>query len=268
MLFEARTASLTSDAKTENGRVGRGGPMSTAAVVELSDVSVVRGRRSVVRGVSFDLHRGSICGLIGPSGCGKTTVMRSIVGTQRNVSGEIRVLGLRAGSASLRRRVSYTTQQLSAYTDVTVRDNLRYFARILRVRHSQVEHAMRRLRLDPYADRLVRSLSAGQQQRVSLAVALLGEAEVLILDEPTVGLDPALRNELWSLFRELAGAGSTLLISSHVMDEAERCHQLLLMRDGSILASGSPDTLRERTKAATLEQAFLRLVDEQGAPFT
>jgi ABC-2 type transport system ATP-binding protein len=237
--------------------------MRAAPVVALSGVSVIRGHRTVVRAVSFDLHRGSISGLIGPSGCGKSTVIRSIVGAQRNVSGDIRILGAPAGSASLRRRVSYTTQGLSVYTDLTVIDNLRYFAQILRTPHSQVERALHRLRLDPYASRLVRSLSAGQQQRVSLAVALLPDAEVLILDEPTIGLDPALRNELWSLFHELAIAGSTLLISSHVMDEAERCDQLLFMRDGSILACGSPDALHATTKAVTLEQAFLRLVDSQ-----
>jgi ABC-type multidrug transport system ATPase subunit len=240
--------------------------VSTATVVELREVSVTRGGRAVVRGVGFDLARGSISGLIGPSGCGKTTVMRSIAGTQRNVSGEIRVLGLPAGSASLRRRVAYTTQELSVYRDLTVRDNLRYFAQILRASRTQVEQALRRLSLAPYADRLVRSLSTGQQQRVSLAVALLDDAELLILDEPTVGLDPVLRNDLWRLFRELAGVGSTLLISSHAMDEAERCDQLLFMRDGAILASGSPGALRERTQVATLEEAFLRLVDEQAGP--
>jgi ABC-2 type transport system ATP-binding protein len=233
--------------------------------VELVDVTVTRGNRRVVRNATFSLDRGSVTGLIGPSGCGKSTLIRSIVGTQRRVDGQVRVFGLPAGSAPLRRRVAYTTQGRSVYSDLTVRDNLRYFAQILDAPSASIDRAIVRLSLADEADHLVANLSGGQQQRVSLAVALLGDAELLVLDEPTVGLDPVLRNELWGLFRELAAAGSTILVSSHVMDEAERCDRLIFMRDGLILAAGAPRELRKRTGAETLEQAFLRLAGERTA---
>jgi ABC-2 type transport system ATP-binding protein len=239
------------------------GLVGAAPAVDLQHVTITRGNRQVVRNATFSLDPGSITGLIGPSGCGKSTVIRAIVGTQRRVAGDVHVLGLPAGSAALRRRVAYTTQGRSIYTDLTVRDNLRYFAQILGVPSSRVDRALARLTLAGHADDLVQDLSGGQQQRVSLAVALLGDTELLVLDEPTVGLDPVLRNELWSLFHELAAAGSTLLVSSHVMDEAERCDRLIFMRDGVILAAGTPHELRERTGAGTLEQAFLRLTGEK-----
>jgi ABC-2 type transport system ATP-binding protein len=237
--------------------------MNNTPAVDLQNVTITRGGRQVVRNATFSLDRGSITGLIGPSGCGKSTVIRAIVGTQRRVGGDVRVLGLPAGSAPLRRRVAYTTQGRSVYSDLTVRDNLRYFAQILQAPPTRVDRALARLTLTDHADDLVQDLSGGQQQRVSLAVALLDEAELLVLDEPTVGLDPVLRNELWALFRELAAAGSTLLVSSHVMDEAGRCDRLIFMRDGVILAAGTPDELRERTGVDTLEQAFLRLAGEK-----
>ena len=237
--------------------------MAQPLAIELTGVSIVRRGRMAVRDVSFGLGDGVLCGLIGPSGSGKTTVMRAIVGTQRNVSGDVRVLGERAGSEPLRHRVAYTTQELSVYRDLTVRDNVEYFARILGATAGRLDAVLARLGLGPDEHALVRNLSGGQQQRVSLAVALLQDAEVLVLDEPTVGLDPVLRDELWRLFHELATRGRTLLISSHVMDEAERCERLLFMRDGSVFASGNPGELRARTGAATLEQAFLRLTAER-----
>jgi len=191
--------------------------------------------------------------------------MRAIVGVQVVAGGRITVLGEPAGSAQLRRRVGYMTQSLSVYPDLSVRENLRYFARLYGVGPAQVEAAIRTVALDEYGDRVLQRLSGGQRARVSLAAALLGEPELLVLDEPTVGLDPLLRRDLWALFHRLAEAGTTLVVSSHVMDEAERCDRLLLLRDGRLVATGSPDELRRRTGSRGLDDVFLRLVEEEGS---
>jgi len=226
-------------------------------------LSVTRGKREVLHGITFGLPAGRITGLIGPSGCGKTTLMRAIVGVQRNVSGELRVLGLAPGSAELRRSIGYGTQSMAAYEDLSVRENLDYFAALAGSPRGQTDAVLARVELRDSAAQLVRSLSGGQRSRVSLAIALLGEPRLLVLDEPTVGLDPLLRERLWREFRSLAGAGATLLVSSHVMDEAERCDEVLLVRDGRLLAQASPGELARRTGTENLEQAFLRLVEHE-----
>jgi ABC-type multidrug transport system ATPase subunit len=231
--------------------------------VEARGLSVWRGGRKVLQDVTFDLPAGRITGLIGPSGGGKTTLMRAVVGVQRHVQGEVSVLGMAPGSAALRRCVGYSTQTLAAYEDLSVRENLEYFAALVGASREQVDELLVRVDLQAAADQLVRSLSGGQRSRVSLATALLGEPELLVLDEPTVGLDPVLRERLWGLFRELAAAGVTLLVSSHVMDEAARCDEVLLVRDGRILAQATPAELTQRTGTSNLEQAFLRLVEER-----
>jgi ABC-2 type transport system ATP-binding protein len=231
--------------------------------VEARDLRVRRGGREVVHGVTFGLPAGRITGLIGPSGGGKTTLMRALVGVQQHVRGEVSVLGMVPGSAALRRRLGYGTQSLAAYEDLSVGENLEYFAALVGAGRGQVDELLVRVDLQAAADQLVRSLSGGQRSRVSLATALLGEPELLVLDEPTVGLDPVLRERLWGLFRELAGAGVTLLVSSHVMDEAARCDEVLLVRDGRILAQATPAELTQRTGTEDLERAFLRLVEER-----
>jgi len=233
------------------------------AAVSVRDLHVDRGGRPVLRGVSFEVPRGSVVGLLGPSGCGKTTLMRAIVGVQIVKSGTVTVLGRPAGDPALRRSVGYATQTPAVYTDLTVTENLRYFAAVLGASHRHVHRAIEEVGLRPYRDRQAATLSGGQRSRLSLAVALLGEPELLVLDEPTVGLDPLLRLELWELFHRLASRGTTLLISSHVMDEAARCRRLLLMRDGEILADDTPEALRARTKAADLEEVFLHLIAER-----
>ncbi|MEU7054949.1 ABC transporter ATP-binding protein [Streptomyces sp. NPDC046197] len=245
-------------------------PRTGTDAVHAAGLTVVRGPRTVLRGLDFTVPRGQITGLLGPSGCGKSTLMRAIVGTQAKVGGTLDVLGSPAGHASLRTRIGYVTQAPSIYDDLTVRQNLEYFAAILdpgraaaERRHDHVTRAITDVDLTSHADALAGSLSGGQRNRVSLAVALLGTPELLVLDEPTVGLDPVLRRDLWNLFHDIAATrGATLLVSSHVMDEAERCHRLLLMREGEILADDTPDALRSRTGAETVEAAFLHLVDE------
>ncbi|NJP53781.1 ABC transporter ATP-binding protein [Streptomyces sp. SBST2-5] len=244
-------------------------PEPDPPAVRAQDLTVVRGSRAVLRNLGFTVPRGQITGLLGPSGCGKSTLMRSIVGTQAKVTGTLDVLGRPAGHPSLRARIGYVTQAPSVYDDLTVRQNLEYFAAILHpgraaagLRRESVTRAIADVDLTSHADALAGNLSGGQRSRVSLAVALLGTPELLVLDEPTVGLDPVLRRDLWQLFHDIAAErGTTLLVSSHVMDEAERCHRLLLMRAGELLADDTPDALRDRTGADTVEAAFLHLVD-------
>ena len=230
------------------------------AAIEIDGLRVVRGGRVVLPGLTAQIAAGRVTGLLGPSGSGKSTLIRAIVGVQIVAGGAVRVLGEPAGSPSLRRRVAYLTQAPSVYGDLTVRENLRYFARILGV--DGVERALETVGLETHADSVVDRLSGGQRARASLATALLGEPDVLVLDEPTVGQDPLLRRELWDEFHALAEGGATLLVSSHVMDEADRCENLLLIRGGELLVTGTPAELRERTGTNDLDAAFLRLVEE------
>jgi ABC-2 type transport system ATP-binding protein len=241
------------------------GATSSAAAIIVEDLYVHRAKVPVLEGLSLAVPKGRIVGLLGPSGSGKTTLMRSIVGVQVVQSGRIEVLGLPAGSRALRRRVAYVTQQASVYDDLTVRQNLGYFRQVLGAGASDVDRVIERTDLGSVANRLAGSLSGGQRGRVSPAAALLGTPEVLVLDEPTVGLDPVLRVELWGLFRNLADEGATLLVSSHVMDEAKRCDRLLLMRDGDLLADDSVRGVLEVTGTDDVEAAFLRLID-RGTP--
>jgi ABC-2 type transport system ATP-binding protein len=229
--------------------------------VEVERLQVVRGGKVVLHELSCSVDGGSVTGLLGPSGSGKSTLIRAIVGVQTIAGGEVRVLGSPAGAKQLRARVGYMTQAPSVYGDLTVRENLRFFASVLGTPRNTVERVLGEVALEEEADRVVERLSGGQRARVSLATALLGAPELLVLDEPTVGLDPVLRRDLWQLFHDLAEQGTTLVVSSHVMDEADRCDALLLIRDGRLLAQATPAELRARTGADRLDEAFLRLIE-------
>jgi ABC-2 type transport system ATP-binding protein len=233
--------------------------------IRIRELQVRRGEKLVLPSISLELPAGRVIGLLGPSGSGKTTLIRAIVGVQIVESGSVEVLGLPAGSPPLRARVGYVTQAPSVYGDLTVRENLRYFARVLDAPAARVEEAIQTVGLTEQADQVVGTfsggLSGGERSRVSLATALLGRPELLVLDEPTVGLDPVLRRDLWNTFHRLAEEGATLLVSSHVMDEAERCDELVLLRDGDVVATGSPSALRERAGEQDLEEAFLKLAE-------
>jgi ABC-2 type transport system ATP-binding protein len=232
------------------------------AAVEVRTLRVVRGGVPVLDGLTLDVAAGRVTGLLGPSGSGKTTLLRAVVGVQRVAGGGVQVLGLPAGTPALRTRVSYRTQAAAVYMDLSVRENVRFFARVLGLAEGAVDEAIGAVDLAPYANRVAARLSGGQLARVALATALLGNPDVLVLDEPTVGLDPVLRRDLWELFHRLADGGATLLVSSHVMDEAERCDELLLLRDGELLATGTPQALRDRTGAREMDDVFLRLIEE------
>lgn len=228
--------------------------------IEIDRLTVRRGGRLVLGGITAALPSGRVTGLLGPSGSGKSTLIRAIAGVQARVSGTVTVLGERPGSATARRWVGYMTQQSAVYEDLTVEENVRYFAAI---RGAAAGDVLARVSLEPQARQLVRNLSGGQRARVSLATALVGEPRLLLLDEPTVGLDPLLRRDLWALFRKLAGAGATLLVSSHVLDEARHCDELLLLREGSLVAQLTPAELVARTGTEDLDEAFVRLIERQ-----
>lgn len=239
--------------------------MMNNSAVEITQLRVRRGRTRVFDGIDLTIPPGEITGLLGPSGCGKTTLMRSIVGVQRIASGEVSVLGEPGGSARLRDRVAYGTQGAAVYGDLTVRQNLSYLAALLKAPKGDVDRVIDEVGLRDQAGQLVESLSGGQSTRVSLAMALIGAPELVVLDEPTVGLDPVLRAELWGLFRALADRGVTMIVSSHVMDEALRCDRLLLMRDGRIIADTTPRALLDDTGTSDPEAAFLALIERDRA---
>lgn len=235
--------------------------MKSAA--EAVGLSVARGGRDVLRGLDFTIPVGEVTGLLGPSGCGKSTLMRALVGVQAGVRGTCTVLGEPAGSRALRPRIGYVTQAPSVYDDLSVAENLAFFARVLGVDRAEVGRCLETVDLADRGDDVVANLSGGQRSRASLAVALLGSPSLLVLDEPTVGLDPVLREDLWSTFHGLAESGVAVLVSSHVMDEAERCDRLLLMRDGVFIADGTPAEIKRTAglaEADDIEAAFLAIV--------
>jgi ABC-2 type transport system ATP-binding protein len=231
--------------------------------IKIEDLHVVRGGRPVIDDLNLHVAAGSVTGLLGPSGCGKSTLMRAIIGVQVVAGGRVTVLGDLAGSPELRRRVGYVTQAPSVYGDLSISENLRYFAAIVGVGQKRIGEVIQTVGLAGREQQVVGSLSGGERSRVSLASALLNDPELLVLDEPTVGLDPVLRAELWGTFHELAAAGSTLLISSHVMDEASECDELLLMRDGTLLEQTTPERLREQTAEQDLGRAFLAIIQRE-----
>jgi ABC-2 type transport system ATP-binding protein len=230
------------------------------SAIEVKDLVVERGKRRVLHGISCSVAPGSVTGLLGPSGSGKTTLMRAVVGVQVVKSGTVTVLGQPAGSAPLRRTVGYLTQSPSVYADLTVRENVRYFATLFGYGSAEAEKAIKDVGLADAAGQLVSTLSGGQRSRASLACAILGHPKLLVLDEPTVGQDPVLREDLWQQFHALAAAGTTVLVSSHVMDEANRCERLLLIREGRLIADDSPDAVRAAAGTDDLDEAFLRLI--------
>lgn len=233
--------------------------MAQIVTIRAESLSVKKDNVHILDELDFDVATGSITGLIGPGGSGKTTLMRAIVGLQK-ISGTLEVLGSNAGNKKIRSKIGYVTQAPAIYDDLTVLQNVRYFAALVGASHSQVEDTINLVDLGGQRSQMAKKLSGGQKARVSLAIALLGEPELLVLDEPTVGLDPLLRRQLWQLFMDLAAQGKTLIISSHVMDEAEKCQSVLLLRDGKLLWHDSRDSLLKTTRTHSVEEAFLKMV--------
>jgi ABC-2 type transport system ATP-binding protein len=213
-----------------------------------------------VDGVSFDLAPGRIYGLLGPNGSGKTTLIRLLTGMARPTAGHAEVLGTTMPSRPMLARIGYMTQADGIYPTLTVGENARFFAAAYGVRgREDVDAALRLVNLDDRRDAVALTLSGGQRRRLSLACALVHRPPVIFLDEPTVGIDPLLRAEFWDHFRGLAAGGTTIVVSSHVMDEADRCDELLFIRSGKVTARGAGDELRSRAGTLDLEDAFLRL---------
>jgi len=237
--------------------------MEQSSSLVAKNLTVEKAGQTILSGLTFTVQAGKITGLIGPSGSGKTTLMRSIVGVQKFSNGTLAVFGQNAGNKNLRTRIGYVTQSPAVYADLTVWQNLRYFAVLAKADKQQVNDVLKSVHLDGKKQQLVENLSGGERARVSLAIALLGDPDMLVMDEPTVGLDPVLRIELWELFAELAKKGKTLLVSSHVMDEAERCDQLLLMRSGKLLWSDSKDKLLQITRTDSVEKAFIKAINSR-----
>jgi ABC-2 type transport system ATP-binding protein len=232
------------------------------SAIESQDLTVVIDAQRILDNVSFNIGTGRIVGLLGPSGAGKTTLIRVILGLQKPTSGRAGVLGFTPGSPAVRPHVGYVSQSPSVYADLTVAENIYYFGTLLGVDKSECSYVLEQVELTQYTNRIVGSLSGGQRARVSLATALLGSPKVLLLDEPTVGLDPLLRQNLWGQFKQLADAGTTLLVSSHVMDEADQCDELLFIRNGALLAAGPKHVILQKTKSRSMEEAFIRLSKE------
>ncbi|MGA9762931.1 MAG: ABC transporter ATP-binding protein [Gaiellaceae bacterium] len=239
--------------------------MPAAPSIVVEKLRIRRGGVIVLDEISLSVASGKVTGLLGPSGSGKTTLMRAVVGVQIVEAGAITVLGEPAGTPPLRWKVGYMTQNPAVYGDLTVRENLRYFSRILGGGPTDVEDVLETVDMTAFGDRVVNRLSGGQRARVSLATALIGDPQLLVLDEPTVGLDPVLRRDLWKAFNELAAQGKTLLVSSHVMDEADHCHDLLLLRDGKLVTIGTPADVRAQSGKQDLDEAFLVLINEEVA---
>ena len=236
--------------------------------VKIRNLSVTLDRKlEALKNINLEFESGKITGVIGPSGAGKTTLIRSIVGRLRITRGSISVFDKPAGSPELRKQVNYMTQELSVYPDLTVRENLSYFITMSGQPRNQIKkiilNVLKAVDMTSKSNSLITDLSTGQKQRVSLAIALVGSPKLLVLDEPTVGLDPVLRDKLWRLFASLAERGIALIITSHSMDEAKRCDDLVLIRDGRVIAHSTPSELRRRTGTKTIEQSFLKLVGEK-----
>ena len=226
--------------------------------VEVEGVAKRFGKQPALDGVSLRIRRGEVYGLLGPNGAGKTTLIRSLVGLVAPEQGTVTVLGRRMPQLAVLARVGYMTQQAALYPDLSAEENVRFFGAI-HGRENGVREALEFVELWDRRTSVVSTLSGGMRTRCSLACALVHKPDLLLLDEPTVGVDPQLRVQLWDGFRKMAAGGTAIVVSSHVMDEAERCDRLGLIRFGKLLAEGTVAEIKSRAGVDRLEDAFLKL---------
>jgi ABC-2 type transport system ATP-binding protein len=236
--------------------------VSESLAVDVENVSKSFGAVKALDGVTLRVKQGEIYGLLGPNGAGKTTLIRAIVGLIAPSGGTVTVLGQRIPNLNILRQIGYMTQAAALYPGLSVEENVQFFAAINSA-EGGVDDVLKLVELDDRRKSVVATLSGGMRQRCSLACALVHKPHLLLLDEPTVGVDPQLRVQFWEEFRRMADAGTTIIVSSHVMDEAERCQRLGLVQYGRILAEGSPDEVRAQAGTQNLEEAFLRLAGKK-----
>jgi ABC-2 type transport system ATP-binding protein len=231
------------------------------SIVSIQNVSKVFGKHIVLQEINLEIHKGEIFGLLGPSGAGKTTLVKQLIGLDLPTNGEVYLFGKKMPSLDLIQGVGYMSQSDALYTELSAKENLEFFATLYglkgKERKKRIDEVMEIVQLTEHLNKLVSQYSGGMKRRLSLAAALLHEPDLLILDEPTVGIDPVLRQSIWDSFYELKNKGKTLIVTTHVMDEAEKCDRLGLIRDGHLIAVGTPSQLKQQTNATTIEEAFL-----------
>lgn len=217
--------------------------------------------KEVLHGISLEVRRSEIFGLLGPSGSGKTTFVKLIAGIDEATRGEVEVLGTRMPKLAMMNRIGYMAQSDAMYAELTAKENLEFFGALFGLRgqkmKQRIDEVMALVDLTDHLKQPVGAYSGGMKRRLSLAIALMHEPEVLILDEPTVGIDPVLRKSIWDEFESLSRQGTTILVTTHVMDEADKCHRLGMVRDGRLIAVGTPEALKRETGSVTIEEAFL-----------
>lgn len=240
----------------------------SGAVVQCAALSKSFGQTLAVNGLSFDVGRGEVFGLIGPDGAGKTTTMRMLTAIMEPTSGSATVLGFdtRRQPDAIKERIGYVAQRFSQYGDLTVAENIEFFADLFQVpldgRLERTQRLLAASGMEPFTERLARDLSGGMKQKLALMCALIHTPEALFLDEPTTGVDPVSRQEFWTILYELVAQGMTLVVSTPFMDEAERCHRIGLMHRGRMLAMGTPDEIA--SGRSSLEHAFMDLIIGHG----
>ncbi|MDF2721158.1 MAG: transporter ATP-binding protein [Paenibacillus sp.] len=231
--------------------------------IEVNEVGRTFGKRTVLDGITMRVERGELFGMLGPSGSGKTTLIKLITGIDKADAGTVRLFGETMPQLAMLQRFGYMAQSDALYAELTAKENLQFFASLYGLsgsrRNERMQAAMAVVDLLDHLNKPVAAYSGGMKRRLSLAIALLHEPELLILDEPTVGIDPVLRQSIWKELLALRERGTTILLTTHVMDEADKCDRIALIREGVLTAIDSPQALKEKTGAATIEEAFIML---------
>lgn len=235
--------------------------MTTDISIQVNGVSKQFDEKVVLNGITLAVPKAHIFGLLGPSGSGKTTLVRLIAGIDVPTSGTVHVLGQQMPQLAMLSKIGYMAQSDALYAELTAQENLEFFASLYGLtgtkRKQRIHDVMELVDLGSHLKKLISNYSGGMKRRLSLAISLLHEPHILILDEPTVGIDPVLRKSIWQELTNLSRQGTTILVTTHVMDEADKCHQLGMIRDGRLTAVGTPDELKQATSSATIEEAFL-----------